>query len=169
MHMKTKYLSLLFLTVFLLAGCDRTDDITGIFTGKTWKLTKVGEGSSGQVNYWGEGVNASEKYVELLQGNNNHFTLAFDGLEIDGVITGTYRGLAINEPLSGTWQGDADNRNFSTNQAEVEDGSGEVLANVFIKALSTAYKYEGDYNKLRLYFKEDNKERYLLMRVYESQ
>ena len=39
--MKYKYLLLLLLMLPFVCGCNDSDDVSGIFTGKVWKLTYI--------------------------------------------------------------------------------------------------------------------------------
>lgn len=163
---QNKIYLLLLLLPFCFSGCDQADDVAGIFTGKTWKLTMIyrdGDGSkpAPAADYWGGDEAARDKSIEKL-GKEGTFTITFDGFENDGVINGSYTGYATNTNIAANWEANGKTNTFTTTQEEKNDS--DVLGIAFIKALKNAYKYEGDYNSLSIYFKEGTQEKYLLFR-----
>ncbi|NDV59271.1 DUF4847 family protein [Bacteroides sp. 519] len=174
--MKTYSTILLFFAItlsgLLFSSCNESDDISGIFLDKQWKLTRIliDNGSSKSpiaTHYWNGNEEAMKKSNELLNQKGN-FVIQFAGFEENNKITGknaTYSGRATTVAISGNWSVDGESNTFSTTQQSVSDG--DVLGTAFINALKNAYKYTGDYNNLQIYFKEGKDKYYLLLRVDE--
>lgn len=95
----------------LLSGCDNEDDVIGIFTGKTWKLSRLtNKGSNAQFypNLWNNNEEEMKKSRDkLLYNQKSTFTLNFEGTELDGELMGTtVNGQGINSSVNGTWKAD---------------------------------------------------------------
>lgn len=151
--MKYKYLLLLLLALPFISGCERSDDVTGIFTGKTWKLTYITVADSKtphQYNFWGN----TETYDKAIKELNKEgaYTIIFSGMESDNIVEGKFSGvLGTPSNYSGSWHADGKSNDFS---ASIEK-NGEMKAlldNYFITGLKSATRYKGDYNNLHLYF-----------------
>ena len=83
---------LMFSLLPLLSGCDNEDDVIGIFTGKTWKLSRLtNKGSNAQFypNLWNNNEEEMKKSLDKLYNQKNTFTLNFEGTELDGELMGT--------------------------------------------------------------------------------
>ncbi len=164
--MKLKHILIVFLTTtVLLSSCDQSDDLTGIFTGKTWKLTNIflddGSNPSRRVwDSWSEDVQTQSEELLMTKGN---FILKFDGLEVDETITGNYNGRAANANVGGAWNADGKKHTFSTDQQAVTDKN--MLGQEFITGLQNATKYAGDYNQLQIFFESGGKRKFMLFRV----
>ncbi len=60
---------LMFSLLPLLSGCDNEDDVIGIFTGKTWKLSRLtNKGSNAQFypNLWNNNEEEMKKSLDKL-------------------------------------------------------------------------------------------------------
>ncbi|KAA6350574.1 hypothetical protein EZS27_002057 [termite gut metagenome] len=164
--MKLRLLSVYIL--FAFASCNQTDDLNGIFTGKTWKLTEIRYGNGDFCrDYWttsggfnNEAFDASYKLIEV----RDCFTVMFSGMEIDGKVNGQYTGRATNITLSGNWYADGKSKTFQTSKQNTENDS-DVLGRAFANAIRNAESYSGDYNNLTIYFKEGQVKKYLLMHI----
>ena len=56
--MKYKYLLLLLLMLPFVSGCNDSDDVNGIFTGKVWKLTYITKKNEHKpYDFWGDKTN----------------------------------------------------------------------------------------------------------------
>lgn len=147
---------LMFSLLPLLSGCDNEDDVIGIFTGKTWKLSRLTNKDSNRQFYaglWQDGK-AEEKSREALKTAGN-FTLNFEGTELDGELMGTtVNGKGINSSVNGTWKADGASGSLSISVKVTGSAESDALAKAFISGLQNVYKYEGDANSLTLYFKD---------------
>ncbi len=147
---------LMFSLLPLLSGCDNEDDVVGIFTGKTWKLSRLTNKDSNRQFYSGlwQDEKAEEKSREALKAEGN-FTLNFEGTELDGELMGTtVNGQGINSSVNGTWSADGKSQSLSLNLKISGSAESDALAKAFISGLQNVYKYEGDANSLTLYFKD---------------
>ncbi|MEL5893649.1 DUF4847 family protein [Bacteroides sp. GD17] len=148
------YLLFVFALLPVLSGCDNEDDVIEIFTGKTWKLSRLTtEGSSAPFysGLWSsdEAMNASLKAFDVAA----NFTLVFQGSELDGQLLGTkFNAQGIKESLEGTWNIDGKSLTFS--EMKTDGSENDPLGKAFINGLQNVYKYEGDTNSLTLYFKD---------------
>jgi hypothetical protein len=159
--MKFKQIFLL-LVLPALGACDQTDDVIAIFTGKTWKLNYVGDRNGDCTRAYFSSPEQWEASMKLLSEKGN-FTITFTGAEIDGTVVGAYGGRAAGQTFSGKWEANGKNNTFKTNQKD-PDANEDLLGKVFINALKTAYRYEGDTNgNLTIHFKENNVSKYLLL------
>lgn len=147
----------------LLCGCNNEDDVAEIFTGKTWKLSKISaEGSNIQFNYWSndnaEGT-AFQKSMALLKSTDN-FTIGFTGGEINNVVGGTFSGKGVVATFNGKWQADGESHqlNMSTTLNGTET---DILAKAFVNGLQNVIRYEGDANNLFIYFKDGQTVKYM--------
>ena len=131
----------------LLSSCDNEDDVIGIFTGKTWKLSRLTNKDSNRQFYSGlwQDEKAARKSREALKTEGN-FTLNFEGTELDGELMGT--------SVNGTWSADGKSQSLNFNLKISGSAESDALAKAFISGLQNVYKYEGDANSLTLYFKD---------------
>ena len=61
--MKYKYLLLLLLMLPFVSGCNDSDDVNGIFTGKVWKLTYITKKNEHKpYDFWGD----KDKYEQSV-------------------------------------------------------------------------------------------------------
>lgn len=143
-------------TLPLLSSCNNTDDLTEIFTGKTWKMSRLTNKNSEAPFYPGiwDSQEAMDKSLNQLK-REECFTLNFEGTELDGEMIGaSLSGRGISTSFTGTWS--ADGKNQSLTLSLKTDGSteGDPLAKAFINGLRNVYKYEGDANSLTLFYKD---------------
>lgn len=149
-------LLLVFASLPLASGCSNEDDVVGIFTGKTWKLSRLTDKDSERQFYFGlwQDEKAERKSREALRAKGN-FTLNFEGTELDGELMGTTaNGQGIRSSVSGTWNVDGKSQSLSLNLKVSGSAESDALAKAFISGLQNVYKYEGDANSLTLYFKD---------------
>lgn len=168
--MKNKWLLLLVLLLPLLSGCNDTDDVQKIFTGKTWKLSVIKFAGSDKEckDYW---VNANGSFNQTLfeQSNKilmeaNTFTLTFSGATKEDEISGKANGKAFLIDISEvSWKANAVNNDFSIAVKAANDK--DVLGTAFLRALANATSYSGDDNNLYIYFTEGQQSKYLAFHV----
>lgn len=156
--MKYKYLLLLLLMLPFVSGCERSDDVVGIFTGKTWKLTYITVADSRKphpYDFWGN----TETYEKAIKEMNKEgtYTIAFQGAEVDNIISGTFAGV-LGTPLnySGKWSADGVNNDFDAS-IDKSGGNKALLDSYFVEGIEKATRYEGDYKNLFLYYTYKNK------------
>ena len=126
----------LLLLLPMFSGCNDTDDVAGIFTGKTWKLTYITVKDSHQMfNFWGNDNKAREQSMKLLD-ETGRYVITFNGMEESNIITGTLSGTVITSTFTGSWSA-----NGKDNQLN------------FIEGLNNATSYGGDERNLYLYYK----------------
>lgn len=136
----------LLLLLPLFSGCNDSDDLQGIFTGKTWKLTYINLKDKGG---WMNGF--SEKSIKILSENQESYTITFTGTEEDNRISnGAVKGKIITADLTGTWSANGKNNEFHASITNVNEN--DDLAKEFIKGLNNASSYIGDDNGLFLYY-----------------
>ena len=136
----------LLLLLPLFSGCNDSDDLQGIFTGKTWKLTYINLKDKGG---WMNGF--SEKSIKILSENQESYTITFTGTEEDNRISnGAVKGKIITADLTGTWSANGINNEFHASVTNVNEN--DDLAKEFIKGLNNASSYIGDDNGLFLYY-----------------
>lgn len=139
----------------LLSGCNTEDDVVEVFTGKTWKLSRLTNKGSNRQFYAGlwQDENAEKKSREYLSATGN-FTLVFEGTELNGELMGTnISGHGINSNVSGTWTADGKTQSLSFS-VKVSGSESDALGKAFINGLQNVYKYEGDASSLTLYFQD---------------
>lgn len=148
---KSKWLLLLFVLLPALSGCNDTDDVQRIFTGKTWKLTYITKKNDHKpYDFWEGDAAAMKKSMELLKGENN-FLINFTGITTDDVIQGPVSGV-VTAKFEGTWSANAKTQAF---HASVKGGSEkDILAKKFLELLNKAQSYDGDENNLYLYYED---------------
>ena len=148
---------LMFSLLPLLSGCDNEDDVIGIFTGKTWKLSRLtNKGSNAQFypNLWNNNEEEMKKSLDKLYNQKNNFTLNFEGSDVNGELMGTtVTGHGIHSNADGTWKADGKSQSLSLN-VKINGSESDPLGKAFISGLQNVYKYEGDANSLTLYFKD---------------
>ena len=136
----------LLLLLPLFSGCNDSDDLQGIFTGKTWKLTYINLKDKGG---WMNGF--SEKSIKILNENQESYTITFTGTEEDNRISnGAVKGRIITADLTGTWSANGKNNEFHASVTNVNEK--HLIAKEFIKGLNNASSYIGDDNGLFLYY-----------------
>lgn len=108
-----KYIALLFcltLVIPFLSGCNDTDDVQKIFTGKTWKMTYITKKNE---HSWYKFTDVSEaiyKSYDPINGTKA-FKIAFTGSTEDNIIRGEFSGSG-SVTFTGTWQADGKSNEF---------------------------------------------------------
>lgn len=155
--MKYKLFALL-AAILLLAGCNNEDDVLEIFTGKTWKLTRITtEGSSNRFlpGLW-DNENSYNNSIEKLNIENNYVLVFYGNPQSSEYIASTFNANGINATITnGTWKADGASKNLTLN-GKISGTESDPLAKEFMKALLLVYKYEGDNRTLTLYYKDGN-------------
>ena len=94
--MKYKYLLLLLLMLPFVSGCNDSDDVNGIFTGKVWKLTYITKKNEHKpYDFWGD----KDKYEQSIKNYINKegaYTIKFEGETTDNVISGKFSGTLLS-------------------------------------------------------------------------
>lgn len=156
----------LLLLLPLFAGCNDTDDVAAIFTGKTWKLNYItADGQYKMYPFWkDEPGKEKESMAKLNQAGT--YTLRFEGAVEGDVINGKVTGRIIANAFEGNWSANAKNNKF---QASVTGSSeNDILAKNFLEGLRTATSYEGDTNNLYLIYKSGQQTFRMVFRVADT-
>lgn len=143
----------LLLLLPLFAGCNDTDDVAAIFTGKTWKLNYITvDGGHEMFAFW-ENELEKKKILEELNKPGT-YRLVFDGIAEGDVINGNITGsVTTTSSLEGKWNANGKNNNFHASFTTSGNYGSDKLAKNFLEGLKTATSYEGDNNNLYLLYK----------------
>lgn len=154
--MKIKYLLLLFLMLPFISACERSDDVMGIFTGKTWKLTYITRSGSNKPALYDFWDNAKTYETALKEMNKEGaYTLIFSGEETDDAAKGTFTGKLHTLDYKGNWSADGKSNEFHT--SNVTGGTKALLDSYFIEGIENATRYSGNYDNLYLYYTHKDK------------
>jgi Domain of unknown function (DUF4847) len=134
MRMKQLILMLLMLLP-IVSGCNDTDDVQSIFTGRSWKLTYITPKNKQAWYKFTDVTDEIYKQYDPVTGSKS-FVISFDGTASDGVISGNMSGTG-STTLGGTWSANGKTNAFS---AKIVEG------------LKNATSYTGDNNNLFIYF-----------------
>lgn len=157
----------LLLAMPALSGCNDTDDVAAIFTGKTWKLNYITiDGKHEMFDFWND-EDARKKSIEKLNLDNT-YTIKFEGVAEGDFIKGQVSGRTITSNFTGTWSANGKDNKF---QASVAGTNDDTLAKNFLEGLNTADVYEGDQNNLYLLYTPKSSQRTFRMafRVVKTQ
>lgn len=159
MKKKFKNIGFLLLMIVLLpslSGCNNEDDVIGIFTGKTWKLSAItAEGNNIQYDFWNNNADARKKSMYLLKGKGS-FTLNFEGTDIiTGKAEGSFNGRAVSVLIDGQWSADGGKSKELKFNAKVSGSESDVFAKAFVSGIKNAFKYDGDKNNLFIYYTDE--------------
>lgn len=160
--MKYKYLLLLLILPFM-SGCSNADDVSGIFTGKIWKLTYITEKNKYvPYDFWGD-KGKHEQSIKYINKEGS-YTVKFEGETTDDVIRGKCSVTLYSTSCLGTWNANGENNSFS---ASVKGAENDPLgfSNRFVEGLNKATSYKGDYNNLYIYYDEGGRELCLVFHV----
>lgn len=151
----------------LFAGCNDSDDVAAIFTGKTWKLNYITvDGGHEMFNFW-DNEQQRDKSLKELQKNGTH-NLKFEGTVEGDLIKGSIKGIIIegSEIDKETWSANAKNNSF---QASIQgNDGGDILAKRFIEGMNAATSYEGDSNNLYILYKSKSNQQTFRMVFYPT-
>lgn len=160
MKRKSLYICHLLLMLALIpvfSGCNTEDDLIRIFTGKTWKMSRITIEGKEDVPFgaiaW-DSEAAFNRSIELL-GMKDNFTVVFEGNEINGELTGnkvTVTGVQVKK-ANGTWSANGKDNTIGLS-LNISASETDPLAKEFIKGMQNVFKYEGDENQITLYYKE---------------
>ena len=151
--MKQIFAYLLFVALLpMLGGCDESDDVAEIFTGKTWKLTYIT--MNGQTYDFWNGDEAAYDRSEALRRQGATFTVVFNGNETETVVEGDFEARAVNCTLTGTWSADGATHEVRTSNIRSTGSDTDVLARAFLTGLRNPTRYEGDSQNLYIYYKD---------------
>lgn len=150
----------------LFTACNNTDDVAGIFTGKTWKLNYItADGQHEMFDFWDKNAEARKKSLDKLNADGTFF-IRFDGAADGDIITGKLSGKTIATNLNGTWSANGKNNNF---KAAVEGSSeGDLLAKNFLEGLNAATSYEGDDKNLYILYQAGQQTFRIVFRLVNS-
>lgn len=147
--MKNKYLLLLFLMFPFISACDRSDDVMGIFTGKTWKLTYiVRKDQRTPYNFWDNQATLKKAQEEVEK--EGAYTIIFTGEETDDTAKGAFTGKLYALDYRGNWTADGKSNEFHT--SNVTGGEKALLDSYFMEGIKNATRYSGNYDNLYLYY-----------------
>jgi hypothetical protein len=154
----------LLLLLPLFSGCNDSDDVATIFTGKNWKLTYITlKDGNKMVDLWAGDEAKRKASYEKLAGAGN-FTISFTvNTNEDDIINGNLNGqVTIGKSMSGSWN--ANGKKSTFNISNLDAGSdGDVLAKEFITGLQGADSFKGsDERNLYLYYSSGNQTRCLV-------
>lgn len=138
----------LLLLLPLFSGCNDSDDVAAIFTGKTWKLNYITVDG-------GHGENEEQEKASIKELNKNGtYNIVFDGTVDGDVINGNIKGTVIaTSTFEGKWNANAKNNSFKATVTTTGSYGDDKLAKNFIEGLNAATSYEGDSNNLYLLYK----------------
>lgn len=155
--------------IFTLAGCNDSDDVIAIFTGKTWKLNAIFYSGKEDRSYWvnKDGTPNEKAFEESLRKKNEKgFTVKFEGAQVDDVITGTFTGVGYNSTFTGNWSCNANSRQITISSFETKGSDSDVLAKAFVNAMKNVISYtNSDTNNLHLDFKDGELYKYMSFTV----
>lgn len=135
------------------AGCNDSDDVAAIFTGKIWKLNYITvDGGHEMFGFW-ENEGQKKASMEMLNKNGT-YNIVFEGTVEGDVINGPIKGSVIaNGTLEGKWSANAKSNSFKATITTAGEYGNDRLAKNFIEGLNAATSYEGDSNNLYLLYK----------------
>ena len=135
----------LLLLLPLFSGCNDSDDVAAIFTGKTWKLNYITV----------DGGHEEQEKASIKELNKNGtYNIVFDGTVDGDVMNGNIKGTVIaTSTFEGKWSANAKNNSFKATVTTAGNYGNDKLAKNFIEGLNAATSYEGDSNNLYLLYK----------------
>ena len=151
--MKTVYRIIgLFLLLPLLSGCNDSDDVAAIFTGKTWKLNMISKDGEGKMyDFWGGNEEKKEESIQKLQRGGT-FTVKFEGTVEGDLIQGQVSGTTVTQPMSGQWSANGKTHEFKSGVTGKDES--DPLARSFLEGLNSATSYDGDSQNLYLIYEK---------------
>ena len=102
----------LLLLLPLFSGCNDSDDVAAIFTGKTWKLNYITvDGGHEMFPFW---ENEEQEKASIKELNKNGtYNIVFDGTVDGDVMNGNIKGTVIaTSTFEGKWSANAKNNSF---------------------------------------------------------
>lgn len=151
------------LLIPVLSGCNDTDDVQKIFTGKTWKMTNITRGKKDQ-GRWFAFPGVSDAVYESYDPINGSraFRLSFEGSTLDDVISGKFNSVSPSSiTINGTWSANARSNEFHADIEKSSSSNGDTLGKFIIEAVQKATSYGGDENNLYLYYEYEKEVLYI--------
>lgn len=137
----------------LIHACAPQDDLNGIFTNKSWKMTNIFKCKN--LNDDGTPQLTQEELIQAKE--KGHFNIFFEEK--------TFKGTATNATFSGIWEASDKNNTFSTQITNVSGTEKSELGKRFINFISNGRYYLGDYMSLKIF--DEKKGEYILFRIEE--
>ncbi|KAA6330707.1 hypothetical protein EZS27_020622 [termite gut metagenome] len=140
--MRLGYLWVFVLFFSFFVGCNQTDDLKGIFMGKTWKLTEIcydnGDLCKDYCVIASGGFDQEAFDISYKQkAARECFILILSGVESGEKASGQYMRRATNVVFSGNWSVDGKSRAFQTSYQSAETDK-DVLGRAFVNAIKNA-------------------------------
>lgn len=132
-----------FLIVTLLSGCNDTENVKELVTGKHWRL----------ISFYDKNGN---KILDRYPDANKIFIANPDGFYLSFADDNTFKGKGAKCSFSGTWRGDGKSNFFSMNITQMSGSETDLVAIDFISAVKETTVYKSGYNNLSLYYKNKN-------------
>lgn len=147
----------------VLSGCNDTDDVQKIFTGKTWKMTNITRGKKDEGKWFTFPGVTEEVYRSYDPKNGSRaFRISFEGSTLDDVISGKFSNVSPSSiTINGSWNANARNNDFHANIEKSSSSKGDTLGKYIIEAIQKATSYEGDEYNLFLYYEYNNEVLYI--------
>ncbi|MBE6292112.1 MAG: DUF4847 domain-containing protein [Bacteroidales bacterium] len=137
--------------ILLTIGCNKEDDLEGIFAGKIWHLAGFYSTTDWDNPNMGTPINDYNSHNDLTAYNIE--------LMVDGIAVVT---LPEGCQLQGRWEADGKNRTFSFSEWKTVTGDPKRLTKfgkqMYDELLKVSY-YQGDSNYIRLF---DGSRRYFM-------
>ena len=148
-----KWIICLLLFIPVISGCNNSDDVQEIFTGKTWRMTFIAKDKE---HRWYPFPGVSEGVINSYISGTRSFSITFTGSTSDNVIAGNFIGTG-SVTMDGNWSANGETNAFSTSisKSSVKD-SKDTLGKYIIAAIKKSTSYLGDENNLYLYYKNIN-------------
>lgn len=137
-----------------LSGCNDTDDVQKIFTGKTWKMTNITRGKDAQGRWYRFPGVSDEMYASYDPVSGTRaFRIVFEGSTSDDVISGNFsNGASSAVTIGGTWSANGRSNEFRANIKQSSSSGSDTLGKYIIEAIQKATSYQGDERNLYLYY-----------------
>lgn len=149
----------------LLAGCNESDDVAEIFTGKTWKLTYIAlDGQHQWFDFWDGNEDANQRSLKELEKGAT-FTVTFHGSDTEEIVGGEFEAQAINCHLTGYWNADGHSRDLHLTNVRTTGSDSDVLARAFATGLRNAIRYSGDSQNLYIYYEDGQTTKYMAFHI----
>lgn len=143
---------LCFVLTVVLSGCNNSDDVQKIFTGKKWRMTYITKKND---HVWYQFPGVDSKVYDSYMNGIRAFTITFTGSTDEHIISGDFNATG-SVTMSGTWRANGKSKEFwkEVKKSSVTD-SKDTLGKYIIKGITEANSYDGDENNLYLYFEYD--------------
>lgn len=150
---KLQFYIIIFCTLAIVQNCAPKDDVNGIFTGKSWKMTNIFKCRN--LNDDGTPLLTQEELIQAKE--KGHFQVFFEEK--------TFSGIATNAKFSGIWEANNKDNSFNVKITQINENEKTELGKRFINFISSSKYYLGDYMSLKIF--DDKKGEYILFRIEE--